>query len=230
MVAPLSPDTVRFPLFGLLDAADSAALAPLLRRRRFDAGRLIFQRNDPADEVLLVTAGQLRISVCSVEGRELAFRIAVPGDTIGEIGVLDNRRRSADVTALCISEAFALGRADLNRLLISRPQMAMGVIQFLCGRLRDTSEQLETLALQRIEARLARLLLRLLSAGGPVCAEMQLTLQITQSEIGGLIGASRPKVNVAFSVLEEHGAIRRRGKTLLCRLPILGKIAETAEA
>src|SRR5271165_3408754 len=72
-----------FPLFGPLDAADSAALTPLLRPRRYEAGRLVFQRGDAAEEVFLVVAGQLRVSVCSVDGRELAFRIALPGDIVG---------------------------------------------------------------------------------------------------------------------------------------------------
>ncbi len=220
-----------FPLFGPLDAIDSAALAPLLRRRRFEIGRVVFQRADPAEEVLLVIAGQLRISVCFADGRELAFRVAGPGDTVGEIGVLDGRRRSADVIALRATEVLALARADVKRLLISRPAMAMGVINFLCGRLRDTSEQLEAMALQRVEARLARFLLRLVdSSGSLIRTETEITLGISQSEIAGLIGASRPKVNLAFSALEERGAIRRAGKKLVCRLGTLSEIAEAPGA
>ena len=216
-----------FPLFGPLDAADSAALTPLLRPRRYEAGRLVFQRGDPAEEVFLVVAGQLRVSVCSVDGRELAFRIAVPGDIVGEIGALDEGRRSADVTALRDSEVLALARPDLLRLLATRPTMAIGVSRFLCGRLRETTEQLEAQALQRVERRLARFLLRLLDFTAPVHTEVELTLAVSQSEIAALIGASRPKVNLAFSALEEQGAIRRAGKRLVCRPDSLSEIAES---
>ena len=45
-----------------------------------------------------------------------------------------------------------------------------------------------------------------------------------------LIGASRPKVNAAFGVLVQHRAIRRQGKKLLCRMTILGEIAEAPDA
>ncbi len=230
MVPPLPDGSGFSSLFGPMGAADSAALAPLLRPRRYPSGRVIFQRDDPAEDVLLVISGQLRVSVCSAEGRELAFRVAGPGETVGEIGVLDDRRRSADVTALCACEALALARADVLRLLASHPAMAMGVIRFLCRRLRETSEQLEMLALQKVEARLARLLLRLLAAAGPVRPQMQLTLQLTQSEIAALIGASRPKVSGAFGALESRGAIRREGKNLICALRELREIAETIDA
>ncbi len=227
MSRPPATDALTFPLFGPLDAADSAAVTRLLRRRRYEAGRVVFQRGDPAEEVFLVVAGRLRISVCSLDGRELAFRIAAPGDIFGEIGVLDDGLRSADVTALRDCEVLALARADLRRLLNDRPAMAIGVSQFLCGRLREASEQLEAQVLQRVEARLARFLLRLLNLGEPVDAEVELTLSVSQSEIAALIGASRPKVNLAFSVLEEQGAIRRVGKRLVCRRDALSEIAQS---
>lgn len=185
----------------------------------------MFQRGDPAEEAFLITAGQLRISVCSADGRELAFRVAGPGDTVGEIAVLDESRRSADVTALRPTDVLVLSRADLRRLLARRPELAMGVIRFLCARLRDTSEQLEALALQRIEARLASFLLRLLNTPNPTSPEVELTIGISQGEIAGLIGASRPKVNQAFTALEDQGALRRHGKTLFCHVALLAEIA-----
>src|ERR1700733_10687829 len=135
MSQPTATASLTFALFGSLSAEDNAALAPLLRPRRYEAGRVIFQRGDPAEEVFLVTTGQLRISVCSADGRELAFRVANRGDMVGEIGVLDDRVRSADATTLRESEVLVLSRANLWRLLSSRPAMATGVIRFLCGRL-----------------------------------------------------------------------------------------------
>lgn len=215
-----------FPLFGDLATADLAAMRPLLHRRQFKAGAVVFQRGDPADDVYLIVSGQLRISVGSADGRELAFRIVGPGEMVGELGVLDGSRRSADLTALRDSVLLGLGRGALQNLLSSRPAMASGVIRFLCNRLRDTSEQLESLALQRIEVRLARLLLRLAHTPAPVQGEVELTLGLSQSEIAALIGASRPKVNLAFADLEARGAIRRAGRTLRCRIGTLEELAE----
>ena len=223
------PPAVTFPLFGALSPEDSAALTPLLKRRRYEAGRVIAQRGDRAEEVFLVTSGQLRISVCSADGRELAFRVANAGDMVGEIGVLDDSERSADVTALRATDVLVLARADLRRLLNSRPAMAFGVIRFLCRRLRDTSEQLEALALRRIEARLAGFLRRLIYTPGPANGEAELTLTISQGEIAALIGASRPKVNAAFGALEQQGAIQRQGNKLLCRMALLSEIAEAQD-
>ena len=221
-----SLESPAFPLFGDLAAADVAAMRPLLHRRQFKAGAVVFQRGDPADDVYLIVSGQLRISVGSANGRELAFRVVGPGEMVGELGVLDGSRRSADLTALRDSVLLGLSRNALHDLLTTRPAMASGVIRFLCTRLRDTSEQLEALALQRIEVRLARLLLRLAHAPAPVRGEVELTLDLSQSEIAALIGASRPKVNLAFAELEARGAIRRTGRKLHCRIGTLEELAE----
>ncbi len=218
---PLRLKALAFPLFGDLAADDIAAVRQLLRRRQFKAGAMVFQRGDAADDVYLIVSGLLRISVGSADGRELAFRVVGPGEMVGEIGVLDGSRRSADLTALRQSVVLGLGRSALQRLLATRPAIASGVIRFLCHRLRDTSEQLEALALQRIETRLARLLLRLAHAAQPVRDEVELALDLSQGEIATLIGASRPKVNIAFGELEQRGAIRRAGRKLHCRSALL---------
>jgi CRP/FNR family transcriptional regulator, cyclic AMP receptor protein len=215
-----------FPLFGDLTAEDAAAIRPLLRRRAVPAGATVFQLGDAADAVYLVVSGQLRISVTSVDGRDLAFRIVGPGDMVGELGMLDGGRRSADLTALRPSVLLGLGQGALRTLLSSRPSIAIGIIQFLCRRLRDTSEQLEALALQRIETRLARLLLGRAGTATSHRDEFELTLDLSQSEIAALIGASRPKVSIGFSVLEEHGAIRRDGRKFICRVAALSELAE----
>lgn len=228
MLDAASLEGLAFPLFGALTTADLVAMRPLLHRRQFKAGAVVFQRGDPADEVYLIVSGQLRISVGSADGREVAFRIVGPTEMVGELGVLDGSHRSADLTALRDSVLLGLGRHALQNLLTTRPAMASGVIRFLCKRLRETSEQLEALALQRVEVRLARLLLRLAHATVPVEGEVELTLDMSQSETAALIGASRPKVNLAFTELEARGAIRRAGRKLHCRVAVLGELAEVS--
>ena len=230
MLDTASLEGLAFPLFGALTTADLAAMRPLLHRRQFKAGAVVFQRGDPADDVYLIVSGQLRISVGSEDGREVAFRIVGAGEMVGELGVLDGSHRSADLTALRDSVLLGLGRPALQNLLATRPTMASGVIRFLCKRLRETSEQLETLALQRVEVRLARLLLRLAHAAAPVQGEVELTLDMSQAETAALIGASRPKVNLAFAELEARGAIRRAGRKLRCRLAALGELAEVSRS
>lgn len=221
------------PFFAALEPADRAAVAALLRRRAVKAGQTLFQRGDPGREMLIVAEGRIRLSVLSPEGRELSLRHAGPGSLIGEISVLDGEPRTADAVAATDGVILALAKADLDRLVAARPHLASVFVKALCAKLRDTTEQLESVALYRLEARLARFLIGLVrqaNAGRAAGGSVEIALSLNQSEIADIIGASRPKVNRAFAELEAAGAIGRTPRGLVCRPGPLGRIAEGDEA
>ncbi|MFD1333716.1 Crp/Fnr family transcriptional regulator, partial [Methylopila musalis] len=200
-------------LFAGASPEDVAALASAARPRRFAAGATLFQRGDPGREMFIVTDGRIRLSVLSVEGKELSLRHAEAGALIGEMAALDGGARSADATAVTDAGALALARADMDRLIAERPALARAVIRFLCRRLRDTTDQMESIALYRLERRLARFLLALArddAEAGRASARVELTLN--QSEIADMLGASRPKLNGALAALEAAGAVARDGR------------------
>ena len=208
----------RQPLFSRASDEDVARVAEVARRRRWPASNVIFQRGDDGQEMILVTEGRVRLSVLSAEGRELSLRYAEAGDLIGEIAVLDGGVRTADATTVTDVEGFVVAKTALDRIMTERPELAMSFVGVLCGRLRDTTDQLETIALYRLEVRLARFLLSLLRQNGDDDRPRRvvLDLELNQSEIADIIGASRPKVNRAFGDLEEAGAIRRTPEGLIC--------------
>ncbi len=214
-------------LFASLSAGDLGAIAQGMRPVDFSAGQVIFQRGDPGKELFLVTEGRVRLSILSVDGRELSFAHATSGEVFGEIATLDGAERSADATAVTKVSAMTLSQGALNRLMEASPAVARAVIAFLCARIRDTDQQLEAIALHPIEVRLARLFLSAvrLQAGAPKTGKVALALGMSQSELGLLIGASRPKVNGALSMLEDSGAIRRDDKGIVCDLERLGEVA-----
>jgi CRP/FNR family transcriptional regulator, cyclic AMP receptor protein len=214
------------PLFGTMNAEDLAAIVPFLHRRNFAPNQLVFSKGDQAEELYLLLSGRMKISVLAPDGRELAFRTAGPGQMVGEIAVLDGGTRTADMTSLSQSEVLVLGKASLARLIADRPAINRDLVQFLCQRLRDTTEQLESIALYRIEARLARFMLAL-SEHMPAASKMvEVPLLMSQTELGAVLGASRPKVNVALHNLEEAGAIRRHGSRMTCDIAKLMAITE----
>jgi CRP/FNR family cyclic AMP-dependent transcriptional regulator len=217
--------------FAGLGAEDLGLVARHLKRRKYAAGEMIFARGDPGDFALLVEDGRIRLSIMSGDGRELSLRIAGPGTLIGEIAILDGGARSADATAMVETVALLLSRADLARLIERSPGLARAVIEMLCRRLRDTTDQLESIALHRIEARLARLFLSLVRQSDPEGAKRSVTirLDLNQSDLADIVGASRPKVNRALVALEEAGAIRRTGPEIACRVQSLTDIAEDPE-
>ena len=217
----------RTALFGALDEAERKAVAQEMRESTFDGGQAIFARGDPGRDIYLVTSGRVRLSVLTSEGRELSFAHAEPGQIFGEIAVLDGGVRTADATAVTKVAALTLSKGALARLIEQRNIVREAVIKFLCKRVREADHQLEGIALYPIEVRLARFFLaaaRQKSDFKPG-AKVVLDLPISQSELALLIGASRPKVNAALSMLEDGGAIERKDSRFTCDIDELEDIA-----
>ena len=215
-------------LFGTLPDADRTAIAARMRRVDFDPDQMIFSRGDPGREIYLVLEGRIRLSILSSDGRELSFAHAGPGSIFGEIATLDGGERTAGATAISKVQAMALPQRAMLELIENNPKVAKAAIHFLCTRLRETDQRLEAIALHRIEVRLARLMLSALKLQSPGATgkSVALDLGMSQGELALLIGASRPKVNIALTMLEDMGAIARAGSKLRCDTQVLQNIAD----
>jgi len=214
-------------LFQDLDEPALKALAQEMRKVAFEAGQLIFTRGDEGRDAYLVTEGRVRLSVLTPEGRELSFAHAEPGSVFGEIAMIDEGPRSADATAVTKVTAHALSRSAFLRAAEKEPALSDAMMRFLCRRIREADQQLEAIALCPIEVRLARFFLAAVNAkeADDLDSDVEIQFTMSQSELALLIGASRPKVNTALSMLESSGAIKRGKNSILCNIEELENIA-----
>jgi CRP-like cAMP-binding protein len=207
---------------------DIRALAAIATLSSWKSGVTIFQQGDPAEFLIVIHSGRVRLALATASGKELTIRYASNGDAVGEMGVLDHEPRSADAAADSDTTGLVIRRAALTRLLTERPSLALTLIRYLSKRLRETTYQLESVALYELSARLARFLLATLRQvhGENLPATASLKLDLAQGEIAAILGASRPKLNRALGELEEQGAIMRQGRSLTCNIARLTASAE----
>ncbi len=228
-----SPDDPRMKLlagtdlFGRLAASDLAVIVQHLRPVSFNANQLIFSRGDEGRDIYFVSEGRVRLSILSGDGRELSLTHAAAGDFFGEIAALDAAPRSADATAIGAVKAFNLPQSAIKVLLETNPRIAAAAIHFLCQRIRETNDKLEAIALHPIEVRIARFLLTAVKLQKvPVKdGKAVIDLAMSQGDLALLVGASRPKVNIALTVLEERHGIVRDGMRITCNVDVLEDIS-----
>jgi CRP-like cAMP-binding protein len=220
-----------FPIFE--DFGDSliGLVGDIAVARSWPAGSSIFQRGDEGGFMIALATGRIRISLVTQQGKELVLRHVEPGTILGEMALLDGETRSADATAAVASEGYIISKRDFLGMMDAHPEAARAVIRYLTRRLRETTDQLETIALYDLEARVARFLLATLRQihGEELPDNASLQLALSQTDIAGILGASRPKINRAIVSLEERGAIRRKGSVIDCDTERLLVIAEPDE-
>ena len=119
------------PVFGVLDEADRARLTERSRRVEVDKGQVVICEGDASDSVLVLLSGQMKAVTYSQEGDEFILNTVVPGDTIGEIGVLSGGPRTATVQATAPSTVLTLSRSALVQIIEERPALAVVLLEYL---------------------------------------------------------------------------------------------------
>jgi CRP/FNR family transcriptional regulator, cyclic AMP receptor protein len=181
-------------LFRGLPSATLEQIARLCLRRTYPRDAVIFSQADPGDALFGVVTGRVRISASSASGREVFLNIMEPGDTFGEIALLDGRPRTASARAIAPSDLLIIQREQFLRLLGQAPQLTDHLLRLLCARLRWVSGVAEESALLSVPARLARRLLSLGRLHGHRI-DAGTELKVSQEEVARFLGLSRQIVN-----------------------------------
>jgi CPA1 family monovalent cation:H+ antiporter len=105
----------QFPLFEALGPADLDKISRLLRPRFAVPGERLISRGERGDEMYFISSGAVEVAVG--KNRVRLGR----GDFVGELALLDDRRRRADVIALGYCQLLVLGADDFKRLLAMDP-------------------------------------------------------------------------------------------------------------
>jgi CRP/FNR family cyclic AMP-dependent transcriptional regulator len=198
----------RSSLFARLgDSEIDAVLARALVARHAE-GDLIFAKGDPGNSMMAVLEGRIMITAPSQDGRQVVLTVMRDGDVFGEIALLDGKERTADATAMTDCELLIVPRRSLLALLERRPDLCIDLLIVLCERLRRTNEQVEDLAFLDLEARIAKVLIRLAEENGRgQSGSAPVGVKISQRALGELVGGSRESVNKHLQDWKRSGII-----------------------
>lgn len=201
---------------------DLQQLSRCMRRRTFHRGEVIFHQGDPGDTLHLIRNGRVKIVIPSETGEEVLLAILGAGDCFGELALLDGGPRSATVIAMEPIETLVLGRKDFLDFVRGHMEMAEKLVVNLARIIRRVNEDVADLAFLDLPGRLAKKLLELAEAHGvpdPRGQGVEISVNLTQEELAGMIGATRPSVNKVLGWYEDQGAIQRRGRKIAILKP-----------
>ena len=154
------------PVFSKLPRASIEQLGTYLTKRKVQRGTAIFRKGGAGSELIAILSGSVKISAPGADGREAVLNLIREGEIFGEIALLDGRPRTADAVAMSDCELMVIERREFTALLREHPELAFKVIEILCARLRQTSEQVEDLMFLDLPTRLAKAVSRLVDEAG----------------------------------------------------------------
>ena len=136
--------------------------------QHFAKGRLLYTPGETGEALFLLRQGAVQIYRMSAEGRKLVIAHLLPYSFFGEMSCIGQGMYDAYAEAIADSEVIVMNCADLERLLISKPRVALRILEAFGKRVIEAEQQLEDIAFKGLVARLASLLLREADADGEV--------------------------------------------------------------
>jgi CRP/FNR family cyclic AMP-dependent transcriptional regulator len=217
----------RTRLFAGLDEPTLRALAERSVERSYPRhGRLFFQ-GDPGDGLFVVASGLVKVVVTSEDGEEMVLVTLGPGEALGELAVVDGGPRSAAAEALEPTSALLITRPVLLELAARDPALTEALLRTLGSLLRRLTEQASDLVFLDLPGRVAKLLAGLAAERGSVTSEgIELDAHLTQTDLAGMVGASRQSVNQILQGFARRGYVQVRGRRIVVnRLDLLRRRA-----
>lgn len=182
------------PIFSMLPVKEIAAVALLFQEKKFDKGALIFQEDTPAKWLYVVQDGKVRILKDSASGKELVIELIFPGQIFGGIGVFEGTTYPATAQAMEPTETLQLSRCEFFKLIEKHPGLAKPAITYFGRRLKDAHELMRIIAIERVETRIAAILLKLMEQ------ELRERPQSTKSTDGIKINVILTRADIAEMV------------------------------
>lgn len=120
------------PIFNSLSSGELEAVARSVKERTYEPGDVIVKQGDPGIGFFLIVEGRVEVSHDGHHVREMG-----PGEFFGELALLEERARTATVTARERTRCLQLVRWDFRALLKEHPEMAVRLLEVVVRRLRE---------------------------------------------------------------------------------------------
>ena len=212
--------------FRTLSAGDRERVAGATREQRSPAGKVLFSEGQAADTLWAVKAGVVHIMKSGADGREFVLEVVPPGELFGAVVALEGRPYPASAVAAEDSVVWRMPAALVRELCQKHPTLRSAILEQVTTRLRGAHDRLRSLALERVEQRLARMLLTLAEKIGHRQDGLTL-LSVTRQELADMIGTTVETTIRVTSRWQQTGLIRSSRHQLgLADLDGLRAIAE----
>ena len=216
------------PVLSLLSPGDWEKVKNLFVEKRFGKDDYIFFEGDPSSWLGVILEGRVKIIKHSGAGKDVVLDVISPGEMLGEAAASNGKPYPATAQAMEPTVVASIYREDFLRLLKQYPALALGLIEELGRRLREAQETIKSMAVERVERRIARILLKLAATTGSSSEEgIVIELPLTRQDIAEMAGTTVETTIRTMSKFRKKGLVQtKRGRVMILEPHQLVKIAE----
>ena len=209
----------RISLFDGMRPEEVQILEGMMEEKVYPKYRYIYQQDDNAEYIYLLSKGTVKIGAMHADGREMIKRILHPEAVFGEGGIYSND--GYHNFALTMNKEVTVYRIHIKdfRMLLRRSQaLNMNVLAMIGNRLTNTEKRLESLVFKDARSRIIDFLrFNAETRGRKVGYETFFKHNLTQQDIANFTGTSRQTVTSVLNDLKKSNLIHFNRTGILIR-------------
>jgi len=215
------------PILHDVSTKDVGRLAATGTAHRFRRGTYICHQGDPSPDIYFLVDGRIEISSFSPTGSRILHATVDTPQFLGELGVLGDLPRSADLLALDDSDVWSTPGDAFIAFITAQPSAAHQLLAALARQIQEHQAFADDLLYLDLKGRVAK---RLLQMGTPSLDDLPAAgtsiRALTHADLASLCGGSRENVTRIITDLQRRGLVRRDGGRYILQKPQqLAKIA-----
>jgi CRP/FNR family cyclic AMP-dependent transcriptional regulator len=183
--------------------------------KTYPARSVIIHAGDVPDTLYYITRGSVSVMIEDNSGHEMVMAYLNKGDFFGEMGLFDEKARSAWIIARNECQLAEIHYPQFRTLATASPDILFKLASQMADRLRDTSRKVIDLAFVDVSGRIAHTLLELARQPDAMTHPEGMQIRITRQELAKIVGCSREMAGRVLKELEERGLISAHGKTIV---------------
>ena len=213
-------DIRKVTIFNTLNTQEQKEVAHYLADETFRKKETIFSEGDPSDWLYIVKKGKVKITKLSQEGKELILEVISPMEFFGGIAVVRGFPYPANAVAMEDTELLKIARTDLLSLMDRFPGLMYCMAMNIGDRIKGSHETLKSIALEKVEARIAALLVKLADKAGEKVPEgMLIQMKLTKQDIAEMVGTTVETSIRTISKLTKAGIVSTKAGKIVIRDP-----------
>jgi CRP/FNR family transcriptional regulator, cyclic AMP receptor protein len=206
--SPSRANTVRAS-FNVRSFLDSAGLGRKIRK--FQGKEPVFTQGDPAQNVMYIQEGGVKLTVVNETGREAVVALLGPGDFFGEKCLAGLPKRMTTATTVGTTTVLVIEKEEMQCVLHAKHAFSDHFIAYMLTRNIRVEGDLVDQLFNSSEKRLARALL-LLARFGEQGQPQKVLPKVSQEMLAEMIGTTRSRVNLFMNKFRKLGFIEYNGE------------------
>jgi len=161
------------------------------------------------EELFFVKEGKLRLYKLNDSGKQFTLGILTRGNIYGELQSFSFGTGMSFIETMESSLLCSMSESQFERLMLSRPGLALKFLKAISDQLKEREDQLERLVLHDLKGRVVHLLSTLSAKFGIIRdGYAMIDLPLSHQEIANMLGVTREAVSGVMGELAKEGVIK----------------------